>query len=98
MIPGCEVTVGSNQDEGGKWPYAETAGAIGSMDSTHVTKDVTVSLEMFDANPPPPSRPKAKKLWFCFAQLRMVHFKMMQNVMCTTLHLESHPPTHLALI
>ena len=45
VIPGCEVTVGSNQDEGGKWPYAETAGAIGSMDSTHVTKDVTVSLE-----------------------------------------------------
>eukprot|EP00745_Piridium_sociabile_P037826 TRINITY_DN69011_c0_g1_i2.p1 TRINITY_DN69011_c0_g1~~TRINITY_DN69011_c0_g1_i2.p1 ORF type:complete len:276 (+),score=65.31 TRINITY_DN69011_c0_g1_i2:66-830(+) len=41
VLPGCEVTVGSDQEEGGKWPYAGTAGAIGSMDSTHVKKDVT---------------------------------------------------------
>ncbi|XP_070211905.1 glutamine amidotransferase-like class 1 domain-containing protein 3, mitochondrial [Littorina saxatilis] len=41
VLPGCEVTVGSDQEERGKWPYAETAGAIGSMDSTHIKKDVT---------------------------------------------------------
>lgn len=41
VIPGCEVTVGSDQEEGGKWPYAGTAGAIGTIGSTHVKKDVT---------------------------------------------------------
>ncbi|XP_076439421.1 ES1 protein homolog, mitochondrial-like [Babylonia areolata] len=41
VLPGCEVTVGSDQEEGGKWPYAGTAGAIGSMGSKHVKKDVT---------------------------------------------------------
>lgn len=44
VIPGCEVTVGSDLEDGGRWPYAGTAGAIGSMNSTHVNKDVTVSL------------------------------------------------------
>ena len=58
MIPGCEVTVGSDQEEGGKWPHAETAGAIGSMDSTHIKKDVTVSLEQI-CPPPPPHRLKS---------------------------------------
>ena len=45
VIPGCELTVGSDQEEDGKWPYAGTAGAIGSMGSKHVKKDVTVSFE-----------------------------------------------------
>ncbi|KAK7465965.1 hypothetical protein BaRGS_00037503 [Batillaria attramentaria] len=41
VLPGCEVTVGSDEEEWGKWPHAETAGAISAMDSTHVKKDVT---------------------------------------------------------
>lgn len=39
-IPGCSVTVGSDEEEGGRWPYAGTAGAIGQLGATHVKKDV----------------------------------------------------------
>ena len=41
VIPGCELTVGSDQEEGGKWPYAGTVGAITSMGASHQKKDVT---------------------------------------------------------
>ncbi|XP_060084607.1 glutamine amidotransferase-like class 1 domain-containing protein 3, mitochondrial [Ylistrum balloti] len=41
LVPGCEVTVGSDQEEGGRWPYAGTAGAIDSMGSKHIKKNVT---------------------------------------------------------
>ena len=44
LFPGVEVTVGHDQEEGGKWPYAGTAGAITSMGATHVNKNVTVSF------------------------------------------------------
>lgn len=47
VIPGCELTIGSDQEEGGKWPYAGTAGAITSMGASHQKKDVTVSLHCF---------------------------------------------------
>ena len=48
LFPDVEVTVGSDEEEGGKWPYAGTAGAITSMGATHVKKDVTVSLLEMD--------------------------------------------------
>ncbi|KAK3095957.1 hypothetical protein FSP39_021303 [Pinctada imbricata] len=41
VIQGCEVTVGSDQEEGGRWPYAGTAGAVQSMGFTHIKKNVT---------------------------------------------------------
>ncbi|CAG2190030.1 Glutamine amidotransferase-like class 1 domain-containing protein 3A, mitochondrial,Glutamine amidotransferase-like class 1 domain-containing protein 3B, mitochondrial,ES1 protein homolog, mitochondrial [Mytilus edulis] len=41
LIHGCEVTVGSDQEEGGKWPYAGTAAAITTMGASHQKKDVT---------------------------------------------------------
>jgi len=41
VIPGCSVTVGSDTEEGGKWPYAGTAGAITTLGATHVKKEVT---------------------------------------------------------
>lgn len=44
LIPGCEVTVGQDTEQGGRWPYAGTAGAIQSMGATHVLKDVGVSF------------------------------------------------------
>ena len=44
VIPGCEVTVGSDKEEGGKYPYAGTAEAITQMGAKHVKKDVTVSF------------------------------------------------------
>jgi hypothetical protein len=44
VLKGCEVTVGSDKEEGGRWPYAGTAGAIQAMGSSHVCKDVSVSF------------------------------------------------------
>ncbi|ESO95105.1 hypothetical protein LOTGIDRAFT_160866 [Lottia gigantea] len=41
VFNGCEVTVGSDKEEGGKWPHAGTAGAIESMGSKHIKKSVT---------------------------------------------------------
>ncbi|XP_032222565.2 glutamine amidotransferase-like class 1 domain-containing protein 3, mitochondrial [Nematostella vectensis] len=41
LIPGCEVTVGQDTDDGtGKWPYAGTAEAITKMNSKHINKNV----------------------------------------------------------
>ena len=44
VLPGCSVTVGSDQSEDGRWPYAGTASAIEKMGAKHVSKDVTVSF------------------------------------------------------
>ncbi|XP_064631402.1 glutamine amidotransferase-like class 1 domain-containing protein 3, mitochondrial [Lineus longissimus] len=41
VLPGCEVTVGSDQEEDGKWPHAGTAGAIKEMGSKHVNTNVS---------------------------------------------------------
>ncbi|XP_048350508.1 glutamine amidotransferase-like class 1 domain-containing protein 3, mitochondrial isoform X2 [Sphaerodactylus townsendi] len=41
VIPGTEVTVGHEEEEGGKWPYAGTAGAIKAMGGKHHVKEVT---------------------------------------------------------
>jgi len=41
VITGCEVTVGSDKEEDGKWPYAGTAMAIASMGAKHLNKAVT---------------------------------------------------------
>jgi len=43
-IPGVEVTVGSACGDGGKWPYAEVAGALEKCGAKHVEKDVTISF------------------------------------------------------
>ncbi|XP_071387453.1 glutamine amidotransferase-like class 1 domain-containing protein 3, mitochondrial, partial [Centroberyx affinis] len=41
LLPGVEVTVGHEEEEGGKWPYAGTAQAIKSLGAKHCVKDVT---------------------------------------------------------
>merc|ERR1712037_39983 len=41
LIPGCTVTVGSADAQGGKWPYAEVAGAIEKLGCKHVEKTVS---------------------------------------------------------
>lgn len=43
VIQGCEVTVGSDQEEDGRWPHAGAAGAVGAMGGKHVKKNVTES-------------------------------------------------------
>nr|XP_023414917.1 ES1 protein homolog, mitochondrial [Loxodonta africana] len=41
VLHGIEVTVGHEQEEGGKWPYAGTAEAIKALGAKHCVKDVT---------------------------------------------------------
>ncbi|ELT90411.1 hypothetical protein CAPTEDRAFT_171016 [Capitella teleta] len=43
ILPGVEVTVGHESEEGGRWPYCGTAEAIEQLGATHVSKDVTES-------------------------------------------------------
>jgi len=43
-IPGVELTVGGTDEEGGKWPYAATAGAVEQCGAKHVVKQVTISF------------------------------------------------------
>jgi enhancing lycopene biosynthesis protein 2 len=45
VLKGVELTVGHEEEEGGRWPYAGTAGAIKQMGAKHVPKDVDVSFE-----------------------------------------------------
>lgn len=40
LIPGVEITVGHDKDDGGRWPYAGTADAVEQMGAKHVNKDV----------------------------------------------------------
>uniref|UniRef100_A0A8C6XMN7 Glutamine amidotransferase class 1 domain containing 3 n=1 Tax=Naja naja TaxID=35670 RepID=A0A8C6XMN7_NAJNA len=44
VLPGTEVTVGEEQEQGGKWPHASTAGAIKAMGGKHCAKDVMISF------------------------------------------------------
>ncbi|XP_056146130.1 glutamine amidotransferase-like class 1 domain-containing protein 3, mitochondrial [Lampris incognitus] len=41
LLPGVEVTVGHEEEEGGKWPYAGTAQAIKALGAKHCVKEVT---------------------------------------------------------
>ncbi|KAM3934333.1 glutamine amidotransferase-like class 1 domain-containing protein 3, mitochondrial [Leptodactylus fuscus] len=40
VIPGVEVTVGQEEEQGGKWPYAGTAKAIQALGAKHCAKEV----------------------------------------------------------
>ncbi|XP_072850298.2 glutamine amidotransferase-like class 1 domain-containing protein 3, mitochondrial [Pogona vitticeps] len=41
VLPGTEVTIGHEEEQGGKWPYAGTAGAIKALGGKHQIKEVT---------------------------------------------------------
>lgn len=41
LLPGVEVTVGHEEEEGGKWPYAGTAQAVKALGAKHCVKNVT---------------------------------------------------------
>ncbi|GFS06272.1 ES1 protein homolog, mitochondrial [Elysia marginata] len=43
VFTGCEVTVGSDKEEGGKWPYCGAAAAVEAMNAKHVVKPVSES-------------------------------------------------------
>lgn len=40
LIPGVEITVGQDKDDGGRWPYAGTADAVQQMGAKHINKNV----------------------------------------------------------
>ncbi|EFB16253.1 hypothetical protein PANDA_015513, partial [Ailuropoda melanoleuca] len=44
VLHGVEVTVGHEQEEGGKWPYAGTVEAIKALGAKHCVKGVTISF------------------------------------------------------
>ena len=48
VFPGCEVTVGKDTEEEGKWPYAGTVEALKAMGAKHVIKDVCVSFKLYN--------------------------------------------------
>lgn len=41
VLPGCELTVGHDSEEGGRYPYAATAVAIKQLRAKHINKTVT---------------------------------------------------------
>uniref|UniRef100_S4R7Q7 Glutamine amidotransferase class 1 domain containing 3 n=1 Tax=Petromyzon marinus TaxID=7757 RepID=S4R7Q7_PETMA len=41
VLPGVEVSVGQESDQGGKWPHHAAAGAVKAMGAKHVEKNVT---------------------------------------------------------
>ena len=51
LIPGVQITVGHDKDDGGRWPYAGTAGAVEQMGAKHFNKDVHISFEMSKHSP-----------------------------------------------
>ena len=48
VLKDVEVTVGSDQEEGARFPYAGTAGAIQKMGAKHVKKDVKISFSKLE--------------------------------------------------
>jgi len=44
VLSGAEVTVGHEEEEGGKWAYAGTAGSIKELVGKHCVKEVTISF------------------------------------------------------
>uniref|UniRef100_A0A2K5E8E6 Glutamine amidotransferase class 1 domain containing 3 n=1 Tax=Aotus nancymaae TaxID=37293 RepID=A0A2K5E8E6_AOTNA len=44
VLRGVEVTVGHEQEEGGRWPYAGTAEAIKALGAKHCVKGVAISF------------------------------------------------------
>lgn len=43
VLPGCEITVGGESSDGGRWPYAGTVEGVKTLGATHVVKDVCES-------------------------------------------------------
>ncbi|GFN75317.1 Es1 protein homolog, mitochondrial-like [Plakobranchus ocellatus] len=40
VISGCEVTMGSDKEEGGKWPFSGAASGVEAMGAKHIVKPV----------------------------------------------------------
>lgn len=62
VLHGVEVTVGHEQEEGGRWPYAGTAEAIKALGAKHCVKEVTISF-LPAVVTGPPSGPGGLRCW-----------------------------------
>ncbi|NWV23007.1 GAL3B protein, partial [Origma solitaria] len=51
VLSGAEVTVGHEEEEGGKWPYAGTAGAIKELGAKHCVKEAAFASVVFSLTP-----------------------------------------------
>ncbi|NXD19069.1 GAL3B protein, partial [Spelaeornis formosus] len=51
VLSGAEVTVGHEEEEGGKWPYAGTAGAIKELGAKHCVKEAASASAVFSLTP-----------------------------------------------
>lgn len=67
VLRGVEVTVGHEEDEGGRWPYAGTAEAIRALGATHCAKDVT------EAHVDAANKVVTTPAFMCEAELHLVH-------------------------
>ena len=57
VLRSVEVTVGHEQEEGGKWPYAGTAQVIKALGAKHCVTGVTISFQQRGRRGKPPSGP-----------------------------------------
>ncbi|KAL4657024.1 hypothetical protein GN956_G4712 [Arapaima gigas] len=73
VLPGVEVTVGHEEEEGGKWPYAETAHAIKTLGAKHCVKDVTISFIMaFQAHVDQKNKVVTSPAFMCDTSLHLI--------------------------
>ncbi|KAM9487366.1 glutamine amidotransferase-like class 1 domain-containing protein 3, mitochondrial [Clarias gariepinus] len=66
VLPRVEVTVGHEEEQGGKWPYAGTAQAITALGAKHKVKDVT------EAHVDPKNKVVTSPAFMCDTQLHLI--------------------------
>ncbi|KAK2850277.1 hypothetical protein Q7C36_009060 [Tachysurus vachellii] len=71
VLPGVEVTVGHEDEEGGKWPYAGTAQAITALGAKHKVKDVTISFSE-PAHVDPKNKVVTSPAFMCDTKLHLI--------------------------
>ncbi|KAM6222061.1 glutamine amidotransferase-like class 1 domain-containing protein 3, mitochondrial [Rhynchocyon petersi] len=73
VLHGVEVTVGHEQEEGGKWPYAGTAEAIKALGAKHCVKDVTISFVAAEAHVDQKNKVVTTPAFMCETALHHIH-------------------------
>ncbi|XP_072542454.1 glutamine amidotransferase-like class 1 domain-containing protein 3, mitochondrial isoform X1 [Salminus brasiliensis] len=66
VLPGVEVTVGHEEEQGGKWPYAGTAQAITALGAKHKVKEVT------EAHIDPKNKVVTSPAFMCETKLHLI--------------------------
>ncbi|KAG9271043.1 hypothetical protein AMEX_G13913 [Astyanax mexicanus] len=66
VLPGVEVTVGHEEEQGGKWPYAGTAQAITAFGAKHKIKEVT------EAHVDPKNKVVTSPAFMCETKLHLI--------------------------